>query len=118
MNFQGSAENVYLDPHCAVLHAHLRNVNGELVETEIDLNQILGNNWGQFAWGGTGFADSAQNIRFGFENDTQVPILRAELNDGQGNFVPRDVNLGERLGNSDGQFHFEGNVEGHESHHC
>jgi hypothetical protein len=53
-NFHGSAENVYLDQHCAVLHAHLRNVHGDFVEAEIDLNQILGNEWGHFKWGGTG----------------------------------------------------------------
>jgi len=120
MNFHTSGENIYLDGHCAVLHANLRNVEGNLVEAEIDLNQILGNNWGNFAWGGTGFADSAQNIHFGLEGDQGVPVLRAELNDGQGNFVPKDVNLAERLGNDNGTFSFEletGEVVDENQHH-
>ena len=33
-----------------------------------------------------------------------VPVLRAELNDGQGNWVTRDINLGEHIGNNNGEF--------------
>jgi hypothetical protein len=34
-----------------------------------------------------------------------VPVLRAELHDGE-NWITRDINLGERIGNNNGQFQF------------
>lgn len=59
---------------------------------------------GRFEWGGSGFSNSAQNISFNMEGDASV--LRAELNNTQGQFVPADVNLSERLVNQNGQFVF------------
>jgi hypothetical protein len=35
-----------------------------------------------------------------------MPILRAELQDNEGNWIARDIDLAERIGNNDGQFLF------------
>ena len=45
MTFLASAENVRLDEG-HILRAQLRNMNGDLVDAEIDLNSVLGNHSG------------------------------------------------------------------------
>jgi len=106
MSFTLSADDVRVDEG-HILRARLRNANGDLVDSELDLDHVLGNDGGHFQWGGAGFSGSAQDVTFTIEGEAQAPILRARLNDGQGNLVDRDVNLGERIGNNDGQFHFQ-----------
>jgi hypothetical protein len=48
MTFTQSAENIRLDEG-HLLRASLRNMNGDLVDAEFDLDQVIGNNWGPFA---------------------------------------------------------------------
>ncbi len=52
-----------------------------------------------------GFADSGQNFSFGLEGDG-VPILRAELFNVEGEAIPSDINISERIENQNGQFVF------------
>lgn len=54
----------------------------------------------------TGFADSAENIHFSIEGGDNVPILRAQLRNIEGELVDADINLSERIGNDNGQFVF------------
>lgn len=54
----------------------------------------------------TDFSDSATDIQFSIEGDAQVPVLRAQLRDVEGNYHAADVNLAERIGNRDGCFCF------------
>ena len=61
---------------------------------------------GSFFWDGEGFANSAENVEFTIEGDGEVPVLRAILFDGEGNGQERDINLGERIGNNDGNFEY------------
>ncbi|KAE9969333.1 hypothetical protein BLS_005414 [Venturia inaequalis] len=122
MSFALSAENVRVDDG-HILRASLRNGNGEFVDAEIDLDQFVGNENGNFSWGGQssyplheyihctanalkGFSGSCQNCSFSVEGGAAVPVLRAELRDQDGNFQPRDINLAERIGNNNGQFVF------------
>lgn len=58
---------------------------------------------GNFHWDGNGFSGGADNVWLSIEGDNQ-PILRATLRDGEGNGQDRDINLGERLGNNNGEF--------------
>jgi hypothetical protein len=37
-----------------------------------------------------------------------VPVLRAQLQDREGNWIHRDVNLAERIENRNGAFYFDG----------
>lgn len=120
MTFLQSAENVRVDDG-HILRASLRNGEGNLQDAEFDLDQIIGNHNGTpilfhdllhitdinlagvFSWEGQNFSGSAQNISFNIEGEN-IPVLRAELNDGEGNWVARDINLGEKLENNNGQF--------------
>ncbi|KAK0390176.1 hypothetical protein NLU13_3748 [Sarocladium strictum] len=104
-NFHESAQDIHVeDGH--VLKAVLNNVEGEGVEAEFDLNQIIGNVNGEFVWGGENFALSAEEISFEIEEDQ--PILRAQLYNVDGELIDCVLNLTERIGNNDGEFVFEG----------
>jgi hypothetical protein len=59
---------------------------------------------GHFTWDGENFSHSAENIHFALEGDGDVPVLRATLFDAEGNSESRDLNLGERVANDDGNF--------------
>ncbi|KAF8243636.1 Cyanovirin-N [Wilcoxina mikolae CBS 423.85] len=90
-----------------MLKGRLRNSNGELCDSEISLDKVLGNDDGRFQWDGEGFSGSAENVRFAIEGGGAVPVLRADLRDSEGNLCAADVNLAERIQNCDGQFTFE-----------
>ncbi|KAF2014478.1 CVNH domain-containing protein [Aaosphaeria arxii CBS 175.79] len=104
-DFHASAQDIELDG--SVLKAHLFDVDGESHEVEIELNDILGNENGSFLWGGGGFNDTAEDVHLSFEGDDNWPILRARLQNEDGDFVDADVNLAERIGNNNGEFTFE-----------
>ncbi|CAM1510204.1 Fc.00g005390.m01.CDS01 [Cosmosporella sp. VM-42] len=100
-NFHLSAEDISLeDGH--ILHANVGNGEGDLVESQLDLNYYIGNDNGSFRWGSAGFADSAFDISFAIEGDDNVPILRAILNNVDGEGVSCDLNLAECIGNDHG----------------
>ncbi|OHW97947.1 CVNH domain-containing protein [Colletotrichum incanum] len=105
MSFHASAENIRVDDG-HILRAQLHNGNGDAVDAELNLNDVLGNSNGSFEWGGAGFADSAEDIHFSLEGDDNVPILRARLFNVEGEAIDADVNLSERIGNNDGNFTF------------
>ncbi|EUC43135.1 hypothetical protein COCMIDRAFT_38868 [Bipolaris oryzae ATCC 44560] len=105
MTFYHTAENIRIeDGH--ILRARLQRADGEWNDSEIDLNSCIGNDNGHFIWDGEGFAGSASNIHFALEGDGDVPVLRANLRDVDGNEESRDINLGERITNEDGNFRF------------
>lgn len=62
---------------------------------------------GQFQWEGNNFADTADNVHFAIEGDGEVPVLRADLSNLEGATASVDVNLAERIVNSDGAFVFQ-----------
>ncbi|EMD92524.1 hypothetical protein COCC4DRAFT_37967 [Bipolaris maydis ATCC 48331] len=105
MSFYYTAENIRIeDGH--ILRARLQTADGNWNDSEIDLNSFIGNDNGHFVWEGEGFAGSAENIHFALEGDGDVPVLRADLRDVDGNTESRDLNLGERISNENGQFQF------------
>lgn len=61
---------------------------------------------GTFEWGGKNFAGSAENIHFSVEGNDNVPILRAQLRNIEGDLRDADINLSERIGNNGGSFNF------------
>ncbi|KAE8362532.1 Cyanovirin-N [Aspergillus caelatus] len=106
MSFHESAEDIEIrDGH--ILFAKLTNEEGELQDSEINLNDFLGNNDGHFEWDGGNFSETAEDVRFEIEGDDEVPILRAVLFNGEGEPVESDVNLSERVFNRNGEFVFE-----------
>ncbi|KAJ5907166.1 uncharacterized protein N7473_004082 [Penicillium subrubescens] len=108
MSFHASATSIELeDGH--ILKATLRNEEGDEVESELDLNDIIGNNNGSFEWGGENFQDSADEIEFTREErdeDEPIPVLRASLGNLDGENVPADINLAERITNENGHLKF------------
>ncbi|KAI6358023.1 hypothetical protein MCOR25_007443 [Pyricularia grisea] len=104
MSFHHSAENIRVEG--TTLCAMLRNGDGEMCDASCDLNDYIGNNEGRFEWGGSNFSGSAEDIRFEMEGDGQ-PILRARLRDSNGDLHDADINLTERFGNNNGNFHWQ-----------
>ncbi|RYP49257.1 hypothetical protein DL769_011099 [Monosporascus sp. CRB-8-3] len=104
MSFHSSAEDITVDGH--ILKAQLRNEGGENVHAEINLDDYVGNNDGRFEWGGNGFSQTAEDIRFSIEGAANVPVLRARLRNLEGEFVDADLNLAERFSNDNGGFVF------------
>ncbi|KXX75652.1 Cyanovirin-N [Madurella mycetomatis] len=105
MSFHASASNIRVDDG-HILRARLQKADGELVDAELDLNGCIGNSDGNFEWGGVNFSHSAEDISFEMEGDDNVPVLRASLKPLEGDPIPRDINLSERIGNNDGSFEF------------
>ncbi|KAE8368822.1 Cyanovirin-N [Aspergillus caelatus] len=106
MDFQSSAQNIRVEGK-NILVAELRCEDGEWREARVDLDEHLGNDDGHFQWGGRNFSDTAEDVHFAIEGGSNVPVLRAQLRDRNGNYQPRDVNLGERVSNANGYFHFQ-----------
>ncbi|KAF2083806.1 Cyanovirin-N [Saccharata proteae CBS 121410] len=103
MSFHLSAEDIRIeDGH--ILKARLRAYDGELRDAEIDLDNHIGNQNGTFHWDGGNFSQSAENVHFAIEGGGQVPVLRANLFNENGEAESRDVNLSERIENHDGRF--------------
>ncbi|RYP82889.1 hypothetical protein DL770_005496 [Monosporascus sp. CRB-9-2] len=104
MSFHDSAADITVDGH--ILKAQLRNEDGDNVEAEINLDDHIGNNDGRFEWGGNGFSQTAEGIHFSIEGGGNVPVLRARLQNLEGEFVDADLNLAERFANENGRFVF------------
>ncbi|RYP27931.1 hypothetical protein DL767_007458 [Monosporascus sp. MG133] len=104
MSFHSSAQDITVDGH--ILKAQLRNEDGDNVGAEINLDDYIGNNDGRFEWGGNGFSQTAENIHFSIEGGDNVPILRARLQNLEGEYVDADLNLAERFSNENGRFIF------------
>ncbi|KAJ6034357.1 hypothetical protein N7499_001563 [Penicillium canescens] len=106
MSFHESATHIELeDGH--ILKAVLRNGEGDEQESILDLNSIIGNNDGQFYWGGENFHESASDISFEREGDPEIPVLRAVLGNVEGEGQDADINLAERITNINGELVFE-----------
>ncbi|OJJ81484.1 CVNH domain-containing protein, partial [Aspergillus glaucus CBS 516.65] len=87
-----------------VLVAQLKNDDGELIDSSIDLDEILGNDDGQFQWGDGNFSKTADDVELDFEGE--VPVLQAQLTEADGSFVPAEINLAERIINENGDLVF------------
>ncbi|KAK1590486.1 CVNH domain-containing protein [Colletotrichum navitas] len=105
MSFHVSAQDVRVDDGY-ILRARLNREDGECVDAEYNLNECLGNSNGSFEWGGSNFAQSAEDIHFSIEGDAGVPVLRARLFNVEGQPIDCNVNLSERIGNDNGCFCF------------
>ena len=53
-----------------------------------------------------GFAESAEEIHLSLESEENLPILRAQLRNSEGELVEANINLSERIGNNNGEFAF------------
>ncbi|KAI9369821.1 Cyanovirin-N [Aspergillus egyptiacus] len=106
MSFHLSAQDIRIEDN-HLLVADLQDASGEFQCASIDLNEFLGNNNGSFEWDGENFSETAEDVEFAIEGDGEVPVLRAMLRNEEGEMVPADVNLAERVVNEDGAFVFQ-----------
>ncbi|CRL29625.1 Cyanovirin-N [Penicillium camemberti] len=105
MGFQRSSQGIDLkDKH--ILTAYCQRPSGETRYSELDLNEFLGANKGQLAWGSHDFSKSSRNVNFKLEGPDNEPMLHAQLDDGEGNIQGSQVNLGDCIKNEDGQLSF------------
>ncbi|CZS97642.1 related to Cyanovirin-N homolog [Rhynchosporium agropyri] len=105
MSFHAGANNVRVEDN-HILKATIPNEAGEMVEAELDLNSCIGNHNGSFQWEGQGYADSGGAFSFSFEGGG-IPVLRAELKNVDGEGVPSDINIAERISNQNGRLVFD-----------
>lgn len=97
--FQHTAENIEL--RGSWLHANLRRCNGDLVPSQIDLNEHIANNDGEFDLSGSRWFDSARAVRL------DGTILHAQLRTKAGKYsADRSLDLSLFLSNEDGNFKF------------
>ncbi|RAL12064.1 CVNH domain-containing protein [Aspergillus homomorphus CBS 101889] len=106
MSFHLSASEVRIDDN-RYLVAVLRDEDGNENESRLDLDEYLGNSEGRFEWGGNNFSESARDVHFAIEGGGEVPVLRAELQNSEGEFFPADVNLSEHIENNNGNLIYE-----------
>ncbi|PLB45250.1 Cyanovirin-N [Aspergillus steynii IBT 23096] len=106
MSFHHSAEDIQIEDN-HILVAKLANEDGEMQDASIDLDEFIGNNDGSFEWDGQNFSETAEDVEFSIEGDGEVPVLRAKLNNAEGEQVEADINLGERVVNNNGAFEFQ-----------
>lgn len=94
--FIHSSRNVFMDG--SILRAECFKPDGNAVPSQLDLDHVLGNIWGEFKWGHKNFSKSAKDIRL--EGST----LRARLGTGhQKNYIEKAVDLNEGIGNDNGK---------------
>ncbi|KAJ6137281.1 Cyanovirin-N family protein [Penicillium samsonianum] len=105
MGFHRSSRGINLkDKH--ILAAYCQRPSGEIEYSELDLNEFLGVNKGQLAWGSHDFSKSSRDVDFKLEGPENDPMLHAQLDDGQGNVQESQVNLGHCIKNEDGHLRF------------
>ena len=103
-NFSASSSQISLHPHGSPnLTAACANMSGHQVRSQINLNDVLTNNYGTLKWArGGNFAASARNIVLK-ENGR---VLECELRDGNGNWKRSWIRLDEGVENSDGRLQY------------
>ncbi|RMJ23520.1 CVNH domain-containing protein [Aspergillus sp. HF37] len=105
MGFQNSSTGITLQNR-HTLRCQCAKPDGTFENSQIDLNECLGNNNGKFVWGGDNFADSASQIHLSIEGEAGVPYLHAQLNDRHGSVQSASVNLGECIRNEVGELEY------------
>lgn len=123
MSFHHSACDIHLrgEPNCTFLCAICNNDEGSGLTDYIPLDEYLGNEngetlWlqiilyltnrlslGHLSWGGKNFSHDARSITLVAQGPDKTPILRSNLRDSSGNFVPSEIDLATHIANIDGQ---------------
>ncbi|KAF9997700.1 hypothetical protein BGZ80_006942, partial [Entomortierella chlamydospora] len=90
MSFSATSMNVYLH-HDHVLRATCQDEDGNWVESELDLDDFIGNDDGWFSWDSGNFSESAQDVRL------EGYLLTAELPKRDGDYRERQgIDLNDR----------------------
>ncbi|KAI1070497.1 hypothetical protein LB507_006719 [Fusarium sp. FIESC RH6] len=100
MSFFDSCQDIQIiDGH--ILRALAQDADGQWRESQIDLDQFIGNQDGWFMWGGEFFSKSAMNV------ELEGTYLMAELTKADGDFGERQgIDLNDRISNENGELVF------------
>ncbi|KAL7276436.1 hypothetical protein RUND412_000575 [Rhizina undulata] len=101
MSYSRSSREISLQ-NDHILVAQCRNVNGEFVESRLDLNRYLGNINGVFYWNEKVFSNSAREVRLEYGSE-----LFAELRREDGSWRATSVDLNDHIGNHNGKLVFQ-----------
>ena len=104
-NFRASSQQVSISNNC-MLTAWCEDSNGKWRQTNLNLNDILGNSDGRFLWVSPGsagnFQENARNI--GLTEDGA--ILQAELRNNRGEWKQSRISLDDRITNAEGHLRY------------
>ncbi|KAJ5897974.1 hypothetical protein N7504_008262 [Penicillium tannophilum] len=108
-NWQDTAVDATITPKDGhtYLTAWCRNENGDVRQSQLDLDEHIGDMQNKFSWLKSGFTqDALQNsIKFDFrEGASQQPVLRARF---ALDAPEADINTAEHIRNHDGQLEFD-----------
>ncbi|KAI5295934.1 hypothetical protein KEM52_006416 [Ascosphaera acerosa] len=106
MSFYHSAKDVKLHHH-KTLKARLMTGNGEVHEDDFDLDRVIGNSHGKLVWDSGDFSGSCKDIEIQQGGPGQPVVLRCWAGDGKGGHNYVELDLGERIANKDGHFHYQ-----------
>ncbi|KAJ4126967.1 hypothetical protein NW768_008588 [Fusarium equiseti] len=102
MSFYESSRNVELIDD-RILQAELKDVDGNWVQSMINLDDIIGNIDGEFVWNGENFTHTANNIHL------DGSVLTADLENNNGDFgSAQAIDLNEFIANINGELDFVG----------
>lgn len=106
-NFRASSQQVSLGDNC-MLKAWCEDSHRKWRQSNLNLNNVLGNSDGFFRWVSTGstgnFKESARNIRLTDDG----AILQAELRNNSGEWKQSQISLNDRITNAEGQLRYLG----------
>jgi hypothetical protein len=95
-NFSKSSRKIGISQ--STLYAECQKSNGSWVESGLDLNEYLGNDNGQFQWGGKDFSKSARNLKMEGKG-----VLTGELQRVDGSWNKTTIDLDKHISNNDGK---------------
>ncbi|KAG0199887.1 hypothetical protein BGX28_006912 [Mortierella sp. GBA30] len=88
-----------------ILKAECETRDGQWVPSELNLDDIIGNNNGNFEWSGENYSKSANDIRLQLSYD-ESPKLEAQLQTKEGESRGSYILLDHRIENEDGRLIF------------
>ncbi|KAJ4317335.1 hypothetical protein N0V84_007392 [Fusarium piperis] len=104
MSFHESATDITVEGN--ILKAQLSN-GEEYLDAEFDLDTVIGVSDGALTWGGENFSESSEDISFELEGENEdIPVLRATINNEDGEQTSSDINLSEYIANNGGAFEY------------
>lgn len=99
MSFSNSSQKIYLMGN--ILHSTCQRKDGSWIESEIVLDDYIGNIDGELKWGKNNFTKTSRNI------NVEYNILRCESKDRDGNWKLTMIDLDERITNNDGKLKYK-----------
>ncbi|KAG8768571.1 hypothetical protein FRB91_000435 [Serendipita sp. 411] len=99
MSFQLTSTDITLDG--TVLSANCKRVDGEMQPSSIDLDPLFGNINGQFQFGQSDFAQTANDYSISTQDDGTI-LLTGNLQRADGSWDQASIDLSEYIANMDG----------------